>query len=66
MPSDEVQRLSEFDEDGRSLRAEWESIIDDATKRIGGVGEDRCRVTVTGKLGGRGHDFQVLGELRDS
>ena len=31
----QVQRLSEFDADGRSLKAEWQTLIDDATKRLG-------------------------------
>ena len=56
----QVQRLSEFDGSGRSLRAEWQTIIDDATKRLGGTEDSRCRVTVTDKFGGRGHDFQVV------
>lgn len=60
MPSDEIQRLSEFDADGKSMRGSWQTIIDDATKRIGGVGEARCRVTVTDRFGGRGHDYQVV------
>eukprot|EP00966_Prymnesium_polylepis_P163189 3771580-Prymnesium_polylepis.1 len=60
MPPDEVQRFSEFDAHGKSLKASWQTIIDDSTKRIGGVGEARCRVTVTDKFGGRGHDFQVV------
>ena len=59
MPSDEVQRLSEFDAKGASLKSEWQTIIDDATKRLGGVADNRCRVTVTDRFGGRGHDFQV-------
>ncbi len=59
MPSDEVQRLSEFDAKGASLKSEWQTIIDDATKRLGGVADNRCRVTVTDRFGGRGHDFQA-------
>lgn len=59
MPAEEVQRFSEFDEKGASLRTEWQTIIDDATKRIGGANDHRCRVTVTDRFGGRGHDFQV-------
>ena len=35
IPTEEVQRLSEFDADGRSLKAEWQTLIDDATKRLG-------------------------------
>ena len=59
VPSDEVQRFAEFDEAGASLKAEWQTIIDDATKRLGGAADNRCRVTVTDRFGGRGHDFQV-------
>jgi len=59
MPKDEVQRFSQFDEKGRSMKAKWQTIIDDATKRLGGVDDNRCRVTVTDRFGGRGHDFQV-------
>ena len=53
MPSDEVQRLSEFDAKGASLKSDWQTIIDDATKRLGGVDDNRCRVTVTDRFGGR-------------
>ena len=60
MPKEEVQRLSEFDAKGASLRGEWATVIDDATKRLGGAEDNRCRVTVTDRFGGRGHDFQVL------
>ena len=60
MPSDEVQRLSEFDANGVSLKTEWQTVIDDATKRIGTTVDNRCRVTVTDRFGGRGHDFQVM------
>jgi len=60
IPADEVQRFSEFDENGKSLRDEWQTIIDDSTKRLGGVHDNRCRVTVTDRFGGRGHDFQVV------
>ena len=59
MPREEVQRFSEFDGQGVSLKAEWQSLIDDATKRLGGVADNRCRVTVTDRFGGRGHDFQA-------
>jgi len=59
MPSEEVQRLSEFDATGKSMRTEWQTVIDDATKRLGGADDNRCRVTVTDRFGGRGHDFQV-------
>jgi hypothetical protein len=57
--ADEVQRFSLFDETGRSLKAEWETLIADATKRLGGSTDNRCRVTVTDRFGGRGHDYQV-------
>jgi len=60
LPAERVQRLSEFDADGRSLKAEWQQIIDDASKRVGLAGESSCRVTVTDRFGGRGHDFQVV------
>ena len=60
VPPEEVQRLSEFAADGRSLKTEWQSIIDDSTKRLGKTGSSRCRVTVTDRFGGRGHDFQVI------
>jgi len=60
IPPDEVQRLAQFTTDGRSMGREWATIIDDATKRFGNAHESRCRVTVTDKFGGRGHDFQVL------
>ena len=60
VPADEVQRFSEFDAAGVSMKAEWQTIIDDATKRIGGQEDNRCRVTITDRFGGRGHDFQVV------
>jgi len=60
IPADEVQRFSEFDASGRSLRDDWQTLIDDSTKRLGGVEDNRCRVTVTDRFGGRGHDFQVV------
>ena len=47
------------DANGVSLKARWQTIIDD-TKRLGSVEENRCRVTVTDRFGGRGHDFQVV------
>ena len=59
-PSEEVQRLAQFSTDGRSLARQWQTVIDDATKRFGGETDNRCRVTVTDKFGGRGHDFQVV------
>ena len=60
IPPKEVQRFAQFSPDGRSLAREWQTIIDDATKRFGNAHESRCRVTVTDKFGGRGHDFQVI------
>ena len=33
---------------------------DPAHARLGGVDDNRCRVTVTDRFGGRGHDFQVV------
>ena len=60
VPADDVQKLAQFSTDGRSLAREWQTIIDDATKRIGGTSDSRCRVTVTDKWGGRGHDYQVI------
>ena len=60
VPVDEVQRFAEFDEAGASLKEQWQTIIDDATKRLGGAEDNRCRVTVTDRFGGRGHDFQVV------
>jgi len=60
IPQAEVQRFSEFDAAGVSLRSEWQTIIDDATKRLGSADDNRCRVTVTDNFGGRGHDFQVV------
>ena len=60
IPSDEVQRFTEFDEQGRSLKEEWATIVEDSTKRLGGAKDSRCRVTVTDRFGGRGHDFQVV------
>jgi len=60
IPSDEVQRLSQFDAKGRTMAKAWQGVIDDATKRLGGAEDNRCRVTVTDKFGGRGHDFQVV------
>jgi hypothetical protein len=57
---DEVQRFSLFDETGRSLKEEWETLIADATKRLGGPSDNRCRITVTDRFGGRGHDYQVM------
>jgi len=59
MPTDEVQRLSEYDSNGKSNKTGWQTVIDDATKRLGGTDDSRCRVTVTDRFGGRGHDFQV-------
>ena len=58
--ADEVQRFSQFDEHGRSLKDQWETLIADATKRLGGPSDNRCRVTVTDRFGGRGHDYQVM------
>ena len=58
--ADEVQRFSLFDAHGRSLKDEWETLIADATKRLGGTADNRCRVTVTDRFGGRGHDYQVM------
>jgi len=58
--ADEVQRFSLFDEHGRSLKDQWETLIADATKRLGGPTDNRCRVTVTDRFGGRGHDYQVM------
>ena len=60
VPPTEVQRFAQFSTDGRSLAREWQTVIDDATKRFGNAHESRCRVTVTDKFGGRGHDFQVI------
>jgi hypothetical protein len=60
IPKDEVQRFAQFDERGRTLAGQWQGIIDDATRRLGGTETNRCRVTVTDKFGGRGHDFQVM------
>jgi len=60
VPAEEVQRFSEFDANGATLKGEWQTIIDDATKRLGSVESNRCRVTVTDRFGGRGHDFQVV------
>lgn len=59
MAEERVQRLAEFDLDGRSLKGQWATMIDDATKRVGLAGESSCRVTFTDRFGGRGHDFQV-------
>lgn len=59
LPAHEVQRFAEFDDIGNSLADKWQTIIDDATKRLGGVADNRCRVTVTDRFGGRGHDFQA-------
>ena len=61
IPAHEVQRFSQFDEHGRSMEKEWQGVIEDATRRLGGSEDSRCRVTVTDKFGGRGHDFQVRG-----
>jgi hypothetical protein len=58
--ADEVQRFSLFDEHGRSLKDQWETLIADATKRLGGPTDNRCRVTITDRFGGRGHDYQVM------
>ena len=60
IPPDEVQRFSEFDDEGRLMKDEWATIIEDSTKRLGGIEDNRCRVTVTDRFGGRGHDFQVV------
>ena len=53
------QRFSLFDEHGISLKNQWETLIADATKRLGGSSDNRCRITVTDQFGGRGHDYQV-------
>ena len=45
---------------GSSRNNMLRGIIDDATKRLGGAEDNRCRVTVTDRFGGRGHDFQVV------
>jgi len=58
--AEEVQRFSLFDANGRSLKGQWETLIADATKRLGGPADNRCRVTVTDRFGGRGHDYQVM------
>ena len=55
-----MQRLSEFDASGKSLKDHWQTIIDDATMRLGTADDNRCRVTVTDRFGGRGHDFRVV------
>ena len=60
----QVQRFSLFDANGRSLKGQWETLIADATKRLGGPADNRCRVTVTDRFGGRGHDYQVTGIYR--
>jgi len=60
VPPDEVLRFTEFDASGRSLKEQWQTIIEDSTKRLGGVDDNRCRVTVTDRFGGRGHDYQVV------
>ena len=60
----QVQRFSLFDANGRSLKDQWETLIADATKRLGGPADNRCRVTVTDRFGGRGHDYQVTGIYR--
>jgi len=57
---DEVQRFSLFDESGRSLKDAWEVLVADATKRLGGASNSRCRITITDMFGGRGHDYQVM------
>ena len=59
----QVQRFSLFDANGRSLKDQWETLIADATKRLGGPADNRCRVTVTDRFGGRGHDYQVTGHI---
>ena len=59
-----MQRFSLFDANGRSLKGQWETLIADATKRLGGPADNRCRVTVTDRFGGRGHDYQVTGIYR--
>jgi hypothetical protein len=58
--ADEVQRFARFDERGNSLKGQWETLIADATKRLGGTSDNRCRVTVTDHFGGRGHDYNVM------
>ena len=45
---------------GSSRNNMLRGIIDDATKRLGGAEDNRCRVTVTDRFGGRGHEFQVV------
>jgi len=60
VPADEILRFTEFDAAGRSLKESWQTLIEDSTKRLGGVDDNRCRVTVTDRFGGRGHDYQVV------
>lgn len=55
----QVLRFSQFDDKGRSLKKEWQTLIDDATKRLGSADDNRCHITITDGFGGRGHDFQV-------
>ena len=45
---------------GSSRNNMLRGIIDDATKRLGGAEDKRCRVTVNDRFGGRGHEFQVV------
>ena len=56
-----VSKMRTLDTVRRKLRAAElpRTIIDDATKRLGGPADNRCRVTVTDRFGGRGHDYQV-------
>ena len=63
---DEVQRFSLFDDNGRSLKDQWEDLIADATKRLGGTSNSRCRITITDMFGGRGHDYQVMDKVANA
>ena len=53
VPYEEVQRFSEFDEEGKSLKDDWQTIIDDSTKRCAawiptGSQQDPIRIPVAG------------------
>ena len=62
-----IQLLQERDEEGRSMIASANTIIDQATKRCySDTREAYFRVTVTDWFGGRGHDFDCLSEHANS
>ena len=58
-PREDILKLTFRDEKGQIVgHARWREIIE-ATTRPTGIVDRHCRVCVTDKFGGRGHDFSV-------